>query len=126
VFPNVNEERDAATLSLRKVWRDIQRLLQSWWRVDRVRVSPREGALLRLDVGDSIVVGQCAALIASRHITATSSGAVVVYNCSSVEGESVLEVPITVRRPSGTIVWRTGDNGVVIHPDEIELYSSVG
>src|SRR5204863_3725547 len=67
--------------------------LFSWWaRGDRIRVSPRDGRLLRLTRGCYVRVAGKPAKVMSRQIARCAEGLFVAYDCESAAGPFQLTV----------------------------------
>ena len=71
-------------------------LVRSWWRCDRVRVSPREGRLLRLKPPCLVRVGDTIIDVTSRTVGETAAGCYLLYRGHSSTGPCSIRV-----RPSG-------------------------
>ena len=78
-----------------RMFRDLARLLRSWWRCDRIRVAPREGRLLRLNPRDRLIVRGVAATIVRRTLKEIGGEPVVDYDCDSDTGRLVMRVPLS-------------------------------
>jgi hypothetical protein len=120
---------------------DMARLIQSWWKLDRVRISPREGRLLRLKPPCVVVVEDRPAEVLARTLARTSTGASattiageegsftdtssieVVYDCRSVAGSCRLRLAIA---PGGTleaVYWTSDGRERRIDEESVEVYS---
>jgi len=112
------------------LWRALLRLLHCWWHKDRVRVSPREGRLLRLQPACLVRINDLLFEVVSRHVQPSSEGPTVIYDCSGSEGDGRLVV-----RLDREILWlpmprtpspsprSTGESGaIVLHEDEVEVF----
>ena len=72
--------------------RDLLRLLSRWWRVDRVRVSPTEGRLLRLEPPCILRIGDRVLEVVRRKVGQTPDGAYVEYDCDDGASRCALRV----------------------------------
>lgn len=110
---------------------DMARLLRSWWKIDRVRISPREGRLLRLKPPCVVVVedrpAEVLARTLGRNSTATIAGneewISVVYDCRSVAGSCRLRLSVA---PGGTleaVYWTTDGQERWVTEESVEVYS---
>ena len=59
----------------------IVELLKSWWRVDRIRSSPAEGRLLRLQPPAFVVIDERTIEVTRRVVGQDRDGPFVVYDC---------------------------------------------
>jgi len=100
------------------LYRAVLDLLSTWWRVDRIRVSPREGELLRLEPGQLIAVkGACVEICTKRN---TESG--VAYECQTDNGPARLEVQCSDNASSYNMFWSTGGLSQALEAHEIEVF----
>ena len=107
---------------LKKTIQSLADLLRSWWHVDRVRVSPSQGRLLRLGLRSVIQVGGESAVVLKRRVGHTAEGPYVVYECQCIAGPSELFV-----RPIGgthhvTIRWVVNGKERTLSEGEIEAF----
>lgn len=107
---------------IRHLFHDIGRLLWSWWTVDRIRVSSREGELLRLPIGTLLQVDGTWWTVKSRWICDHTQGLFVRYQCDHGSESATLEVHAPVPTGSGQIGWITTTGARDLHPAEIEVY----
>lgn len=92
--------------------------LCDWWAHDRVRASPREGALLRLTPGSCLVIGGQSAVITARQAVETDGGMRLLYTCDVGVGSGVLGVgPVNVDLPLA-VEWE----GQPLDADAIVIY----
>ncbi|HET6422598.1 MAG TPA: hypothetical protein VFG20_02875 [Planctomycetaceae bacterium] len=112
-----------AFTGLWRLLRDSWQLLQSWWNVDRIRASPREGAFLRLPANSILQIDGESWIIETRWVCHGVTGPLVRFHCSNGITTATLEV-----RPSPfgneQLSWRSGPNVRDLHPGEIEVYES--
>jgi hypothetical protein len=78
----------------------LWKLLGAWWRVDRIRASPREGQWLRLAPGSVVSIRGQAAIIVRRMTGASPAGPFVEYDCQLAAGAGRLRVTM---RPDGVL-----------------------
>lgn len=108
---------------LHKLMLDLLRLLGSWWKVDRVRVSPTEGRLLRIEPPCCVVVESRPAEVVARTTGENAAGPFVVYDCVTARGDGrLLVVPHDCGRRLD-VFWT--EDGVRRSVDEanIEVYA---
>jgi hypothetical protein len=102
-----------------RLLRSVLDLILTWWNVDRIRVSPREGGLLRLVPGSIVCVAGTPLEITGRVVHGTSQGDWLQYRCSSTQADGDLWIStIPVR-----IHWCQNGHECELTPDEIELWS---
>jgi len=103
------------------IWRQMAELVRSWWRVDRIRVSPREGRLMRLTPDSWLEYEGEMWRVESRSVGTGPAGDFVTYRCSSEGRTGVLSVS-----PSADgrelIRWEISQRVVDATPDEFEVW----
>jgi len=101
---------------------ELERLLQSWWGVDRIRVSPTDGELLRLKVNTLLQLDGVWWTLQTRWVGDNVHGPFVRYQCGNGAETATLEVQPSL--PSGTerTTWITGTTSRELHPAEITVY----
>ncbi|MDX1606710.1 MAG: hypothetical protein R3202_10995 [Candidatus Competibacterales bacterium] len=78
-------------------------LLRDWWRLDRIRISPEEGRLLRLRPGALLELdGMLLQVMARRSLTAAPG---VGYYCSGQGLAGELRVGLDRDRQAQTVEW---------------------
>lgn len=81
------------------VYRNVCSLLGHWWSSDRIRVSPHEGQLLRIQPGDLLTVAGVDAEVVGRSLIEERS---LCLTCHTAEGPAELLIAIPPnRRPVG-------------------------
>lgn len=75
---------------IKKTAAALSSLLLSWWRHDRVRISPREGLLLRLRPPCLIMIADERVQIEARRVLHECATAMVVYDCLTENGPARL------------------------------------
>lgn len=126
-----------------RLLKDVARLVESWWQIDRVRISPREGRLLRLKPpcvvvvedrpaevlartlgrGSATTIAGAAPSIAEQGSVAEQSSISVVYECRSAAGACRLRLAVA---PGGTleaVYWTTDGRERRITEESVEVYS---
>ncbi len=108
------------------LWKELWHTIISWWRIDRIRSSPRDGELLRLSPGTIISVRSRLAEVVGRSVCQCDGGSSVVYQCRTADGEAVLSV-----RPLGsgryaTLQWSENGSTEVLDEESIEVYMRRG
>lgn len=75
-----------------ELWRELVALARAWWRVDRIRVAPGEGELLRLRPGAILRVGAAGYRVVGRGVGEDADGPYVAYPCEGPDGKAELRV----------------------------------
>ena len=96
--------------------------VRSWWRVDRIRASPREGRLLRLHPPCFVVIGGRSFEIAHRVVGQDAEGPFVDYNVRSQEGSARLLVRLIVETSQTVIHWIGPDGERSLEPCDIGVF----
>lgn len=97
-------------------------LLHDWWQVDRVRISPREGQLLRLRPPCLIQVCSQPVEVQQRRVGQTPQGPYIVYHCRGEFGPSELWVsPVSAcHGPRVRWIANGGEQGLSV--DDIQVW----
>ena len=106
----------------RRLVHDTRRLLDAWWRVDRIRIAPREGELLRLRPPSIIVVEGCPAEVLARTVGQSVGGPYVEYECRSATDACRLRVQPA---PAGGVLgaqWQDRGPPRRVDPERIEVF----
>jgi hypothetical protein len=100
-------------LLVRQLWR----LLHSWWRQDRIRLSPTEGRLLRLEQPCFLVIDGQPFEVVKRTLRPSDKERVAVYAFRTSASELVVRQGLTPE-----ILWQ--HQGVVrrLHETDIEVF----
>ena len=96
-------------------WSELRALCVAWLRVDRIRASPDQGRLLRLEPGAILVIGDEQFVVTHRKRHGDTS---VKYVCQGRRGFSLLLVPVCARE----VRWSYQRQTVTVCADEIEVY----
>jgi hypothetical protein len=100
---------------------DFWKLTRSWWNVDRIRVSPREGRLLRLQPPCYLLIDGRPAEVLARTLAQGDSGWTVSYECRTADGDGNLTVRM-IGDSTSDVVWTTDGVERLIASDEIEVF----
>ena len=95
-----------------QILRDLWRLIRSWWQVDRIRISPSEGRLWRLDPPCVVFVDGTPVEVLRKLPTTQDASRVVEYECLCAGREARLAVNGDSARSSLQIVDRAGGRHV--------------
>jgi len=98
--------------------RQLGRLLHSWWRGDRIRVSPEEGRLLRLRPPCWLLIDGATVEVVGR--TVPDAGRRVLYSCRTHSGVGTLAVSLDDKV---NLHWHDGAHTRPIMASDIEVYS---
>lgn len=107
------------------MWRLVASLWSlglSWWRVDRLRISPREGRLLRISPPAILRIGSRLLEVVSRNVGENAAGPFVAYECRCGEEVSELWVAPVSHCHTTAIRWQHAGRDEWLDADEVELY----
>lgn len=107
------------TDEVRRLIRDLCRLCSAWWRVDRVRVSMREGRLLRLEPPCLLLIS--GRLVQVRERRVDSSSVWVVYRCDGHAGRGTLAVKPAQSPLCPRLRWQEGGSVRELSSEQIEV-----
>lgn len=99
------------------MYRDLCSLLGYWWSSDRIRVSPHEGQLLRIQPGDLLTVAGVDAQVVNRSLTTEHS---LCLTCQTEAGPAELHVPTPPNR--GPVGWHTSGVCRMLTEDDILVW----
>ena len=98
---------------VKQVWQQAR----SWWRHDRIRVSPREGRLLRLQPGDLLQIDGLQVEVLSRSVEPT-----LRLVCQIDFGRAELTITQSPTGHPEIISWTTDTECRRLSEDEIEVW----
>lgn len=105
-----------------RLLRALLDLLRAWWSVDRIRVSPNEGRLLRLDAGALLTIEDRAVEVLGRRIRRQPAGAVIAYDCRTPSGAARL----LIRQPRDggdlSAQWSEGGTVRLLHEADVIIW----
>ncbi len=110
---------------MHRVWTALCHLICGFWKVDRIRVSPREGLLLRLSNQSIVVIDQKPLQIKTRKVIAAGESVCVEYGCDGEDGPSLLRVIQSGLDLQPEVQWETGNGCNRYRPDQLEVYGEV-
>ena len=102
--------------------RSLVRLVRSWWVVDRIRVSPREGRLLRLGCGTLLRIRDEWFEIESRTVTAGPGTLWVTYECTTPGRRTRLRVRADASRHASSALWYDRNETGEIDVTTVEVF----
>jgi hypothetical protein len=105
-----------------KLFESVRDLLWSWWRVDRPRISPREGCLLRIAPPAILRIGSRLLEVVSRTVGENSAGPFVAYECRCGEEVSELWVAPVSHCHTTAVRWLHAGRDELLDEDEVEVY----
>lgn len=106
---------------LQQLVNPVRSLFESWHSVDRIRISPSEGRLLRLAVGDTFVLFDSLYTVEQRRVESFGDGYNVVYALLDPAGEvAQLLVDATASQTSvGRLV--SGSSDVFVYESDVTM-----
>ena len=96
--------------------------LRAWWRVDRIRASPRDGSLLRLSPPCLVVIGGQSFEIAHRIVGQDVAGPFVDYDLRGEDGSARLLVRLTIETSQSVIRWIGPDGEWPLDETEVAVF----
>ncbi|WP_010588367.1 hypothetical protein [Schlesneria paludicola] len=110
-----------------KLLRDAQTRMRSWWLHDRIRVSPLEGKLLRVQAGDLVQVGQAQAEVVERSVIDNPDGCTLSLACrtssdQTPSGDALLQIELTPEGDISAILWKENDRWRELSSIEVEIW----
>ncbi len=108
--------------SLPSLSRTLLGCLRAWWRVDRIRASPRDGQLLRLHPPCVIAIGDQRFEIANRVVGQDADGPFVVYDCRDSGGSAKLLVRLVTKSSRTLIRWIGPDGERSLDEEAISVF----
>jgi hypothetical protein len=102
------------------LFRSVQRLVNSWWQSDRIRVSPSAGRLLRLRPPCCLhVYGQYAEIVERAEPNGTLA---VVYGCRTRAGSGTLMVRLDSATANAVVEWHQDGRTVRLLAEDVEVF----
>ncbi len=105
----------------RCLWRAYLELLGAWWRIDRIRVSPRDGELLRLEPGSLLTVKGVPAEVRQKQSVDGPGGSRIRYECHAESGSARLEVRFVDEGSPLEIIWSASGKREALFAHQIEV-----
>jgi hypothetical protein len=112
---------------VRRLFTDLRRLIEAWWKIDRIRASPREGRLLRIEPPCVVVIDDQPAEVVARTLgrAADESGTIQVdYDCRSAQGACRLRLTVTACGAIAAIAWTAEGIEQLVNEEQVEVYQS--
>ncbi len=92
---------------------------RAWWGQDRVRVSPREGRLLRLRPPCIVTVDDEIVELTHRGVGRSRGDLYVTYTGVDVDGQTC-ELVVVPSQPN--VTWRVGEQLRVVSEDDVQVF----
>ncbi len=103
------------------LWRDLGQLVWSSWKRDRIRASPVEGRLLRIQPGDLLTLDGIDAEVLDRSVTEGPTGPCVRLMCR-IESRFV-ELHLTIAEDeSSQLIWIESGRSHQISADDVQVW----
>jgi hypothetical protein len=106
----------------RRLARGAAAFLCAWWRADRVRVSPREGRLLRLEPPCFLIIEGRLAEVLGRERETGAGGRTIVYACLTDSGPGELRVSLPDPGRRLEVKWVNAAGEKTLSEEEITVY----
>ena len=104
-----------------RLLRNLIQLARAWWQVDRPRISPSVGRLLRIEPPAILRIGPQVAGVVGRSVGEDGSGPYVVYHCQVGSEACQLRVPFPLS-PLATLHWSRGEARWDLMEEDIEVF----
>jgi hypothetical protein len=117
---SVSAPREWPFGEIQSLVRDVVRLARSWWRVDRIRVSPREGRLLALLPGERLLVFGRPVVVIERIPSMAFGGVGVRYRCATETGCGELFVARVPGTSAPVVTWREGGVAYELFEEDVD------
>lgn len=101
------------------VLRDLCQFVWQWWTGDRIRVSPVEGRLLRVQPGDILSVAGIDVEVVDRTVIAERSLCLI---CRTQRGTAELHIPVFLKAERQEIVWAEAGGERTLTTADIEVW----
>lgn len=112
---------------VRRLLADVRHLIEAWWKIDRIRASPREGRLLRIEPPCVVIVDERPAEVVARTLgrSAGEGGPIHVdYECRSAQGACRLRLTVTACGAIGAIFWTAEGAERMVTENEVEVFQA--
>ncbi len=96
--------------------------LRAWWESDRIRASPRDGRLLRIQVGDLLKVEHLEFEVVSRSLDSTGHRQLLRLSCLGSSGPASLEVVVDENITRQTATWNHSGIECDIDQNEVQVW----
>ena len=104
--------------------RDLYLLFRSWRQVDRVRISPTAGRLLRLIPPCVISVNGRPVEVLSRSVSHETAQPIVQYDCLCEGRTAQLFVTLREKREPTSVVWCENGQARDLSEADVKAYAS--
>jgi hypothetical protein len=112
-----------ARRSVARLVDDISRAIRGWWSSDRIRISPAEGRMFRIAIGDILTVDDTHFEVLSRTSLSAGGGPAMELTCRSESGCGTCRVTITLCEGTERITWNDGDLDREILSRDVDCWS---
>ncbi len=106
----------------RSLCRLLADALRVWWQQDRIRISPNEGRLLRLQIPCILAVNGNLVELTGRTVCRSSTGNYVVYR--GVATGSQLPCELAVWPEQNVARWTDGGGTRSLDPGDVEVFQT--
>ena len=100
----------------------VRCLIHSWWRGDRIRVSPMDGQLLRLQPPCWLHICNRYAEVVNRRVA--DGKPAVIYECRTSSGSGTLLVEVGGLACEPAIEWRENGLATRLALQDVEVFST--
>lgn len=107
---------------IRSLCRAVLDLTVAWWRIDRVRVSPHEGELLRLPAASLVMISGRPVEVLRRQEGPAGGIRGVAYECRTEAGPACLDVRLHENSGQLEIRWTESGRTATLWEHQIEVF----
>ena len=104
----------------------FRKLFSDWWQSDRIRISLREGELLRLSPGALVIVEERAYWVTSQSARAGPDAEEVSYDLEGPQGPARLEVRGVSTKVPRTLFLHENGRTRPLAEDRLDIYPPPG
>ena len=106
----------------RSTWQDFSEKFRTWWICDRIRVSPREGQLLRIQVGDLLTIRGSDFEVIEQSIVLSGADQLLQLTCRTESGFAMLVIEIRQDLSHKTATLNQFGIQQTIDADEVQIW----
>jgi hypothetical protein len=102
--------------------RRFVQIARTWWRQDRIRISPREGGLLNIQPGDLLSIGETQAEVQARSVLPDINGLTLCLDCCTASGLARLSINVTANGKPSALIWEEAHRRENVAEHDLEIW----